>query len=145
MGSTERLQRQVMLPLQVWSQAGNHIWSSCVTWLRRVFVGCVGYCWHGRHFVSSSLEMSGCARTTVRSMWWWRPGACVTAILIPSLVLPLEYAVLDDMAKIWFFHYARCYSLCDLAINDMVCNPALSIGVARDARRRDGLCTNAYL
>ena len=26
MGSTERLQRQVMLPLQVWSQAGNHVW-----------------------------------------------------------------------------------------------------------------------
>ena len=39
-------QRQVMLPLQVWSQPGNDSWDGCVTWLRRVLVGCVGYCWH---------------------------------------------------------------------------------------------------
>ena len=41
----------------------------------------------------------------------WRPGACVTAILIPSLVLLLEYTALDDMATFWFFHHVRCYPL----------------------------------
>ena len=32
-----------------------------------------------------------------------------------------------------------------VAINDMVCISALSVCVARDARRRDGLGTNEYL
>ena len=75
----------------------------------------------------------------------WSPGACATTILIPSVVLILGYAALDEKATLWFFHYIRCNTLCDLAINDMVCITALSIGVARDARRRDVLGTNAYL
>ena len=69
----------------------------------------------------------------------------VTSILVLTMVPLLKYAVLDGMASFWFFHYVRCYTLCDLVINAMVCNPDFSIGVARDARRRDGIGTNAYL
>ena len=46
----------------------------------------------------------------------------------------LEYGVLDDKATLWFFHYIRCYTLCDVATNDMVCTSALSVDVARDAQ-----------
>ena len=100
-----------------------------------------------QHFVSSSLVNVTFhkSNSSQHVLVAWSPGACVTAILIPSLMLLLEYAVLNDMATFWFFYYVRCCPLCDLAINDMVCNPALSFGVARDARRRDGLGTNAHL
>ena len=32
----------------------------------------------------------------------WISGTCVTAILVPSALLFLEYAVLDVMATTWF-------------------------------------------
>ena len=118
----------------------RHLVTSRFRWVRGLLLA-------RQHFVSSSLVNVTFRKSNSSQhvLVAWSPGACATAILIPSLVLLLEYAVLDDMATFWFFHYVRCYLLCDLAINDMVCNPALSIGVARDARRRDGLGTNAYL
>ena len=136
MGSTERLQRQVMLPLQVWS----HLVASRFRWVRGLLLA-------RQHFVSSSLVNVTFRKSNSSQhvLVAWSPGSCVTVILIPSPVLLLEYAALDDMATFWLFHYVRCYRLCDLAINDMVCNPALSNGVARDARRRDGSGTNTFV
>ena len=97
----------------------GHKFTSRFRWLRGLLLA-------RQHLVSSSLvnvtfRKSDSSQHVLAA---WRPGACVTAILIPSLVLLLEYAVLDDKATIWLFHYVRCYHLCDLAINDMVCNPA---------------------
>ena len=76
----------------------------------------------------------------------WSSGACATTIQIPFLVLSSSTVYSTTRQHyVWFFHYIRCYSLCDVAINDMVCTSALSVSVARHARRRDGLGTNEYL
>ena len=75
----------------------------------------------------------------------WISSAWATTIQIPFLVLFLEYAVLDGKATLCFFHYIRCCPLCGVPINGMVGTSALSVGVARDARRRDVLGTKEYL
>ena len=132
-----------MLLLQVWNHAElfagtvaspGYVAFSLCAW---VIVGTAA-------FVSSSLvnvtfRKSNCSLHVLVA---WGSGACATTIWIPFLVLLFEYAVLDDKATLWFFHYIQRHTLCDVAINDMVCT---SVGVARDARRRDGLGTNEYL
>ena len=106
-------------------------WDGCVTWLRCVFVGHVGYCWHGS-IVSSSL-VNVTYRKGDRSLhvlvagWWHGVQALVRQrFRFLSWCFCVWYAVLDDKATIWFFHYIRCYHLCDVAVNDMVCTSALS-------------------
>ena len=71
MGSTEKLQRQVTQPLQVWSQAGNHIWGSCVNMVTSLFRRMCGLLLAWQQF-----GMTRIASATVRSMVMvaWCPG-----------------------------------------------------------------------
>ena len=80
-------------------------WDGCVTWLRCVFAGCVGYCWHesmcfvlpGKCHLSQGQPFAAGVGSMLVA---WSSGACPTAIHIPFLVLFLEYAVLDDKANV---------------------------------------------
>ena len=120
----------------------THIWSSGVNMVTSLFRRMRGYCWHG----SIWFIFLGKRRISQVQLCAACVGSLVSRHLCDSdsgssVVLFLEYAVLDDMATTWFFHYVRCYSLCVLAINDMVCNLALSL----DWRGTRCLGTNAYL
>ena len=88
-------------------------WDGCVTWLRRVFVGHVGYCWHGIVVSSSLVNVTfrkGNRSLHVMVACWWRGVQALVRQRFRSLCFCLEYAVLDDKATSWFFHYIRCYS-----------------------------------
>ena len=133
-------------------RAWNHaVLFGCVTWLLRIFVGHVGYCWHGSLcFVlpgKSRLSQGQPFAARVGSMLVaWSSSACATTIQILFLVPFLEYAVvLDDKATLWFLHYIRCYPCVMRQSTTWYALRPPSVGVARDARRRDGLGTNEYL
>ena len=73
----------------------SHLQQLCQHGCVAFFVGCVGDWWYGSNLVHLPWEMTRLASATVRSM--------VLVVLVPSVVLFLEYAALDDMATTWFF------------------------------------------
>ena len=50
----------------------------------------------------------------------WSSGSSLTAVLVPSALLFLEFAVLDDMATTWFFLLRSMRPPCeDVAFDDV--------------------------
>ena len=118
-----------MLLLQVWS----HAELSAETVASSGYVACSLGAWvivGTAACVSSSLVNVTFARENVRCMCWQQVGSLEFSCLCDndSDSFPgafLEYSVLDDKATLWFFHYFRCYLLCDVAIkrHDMHFSP----------------------